>query len=140
MLNLCVFCTFSTFVQKIFEGWGWNFTRTFGKVICSKSIKMVFIASIISLLIMHDLCIFFLFKNHFWPKIIFPINPINPINFTTWGPLYACLVLDCIWETKTHDLICYNESHLEISCQTSAIKALTRCCMLAMAWFCFSRT
>ena len=48
MHNLWVFCSFSTFVQKIFKGWGWNFTRTFGKVMRSKSIKMVFMASIIS--------------------------------------------------------------------------------------------
>ena len=133
------FFTFSTFAQKIFKGWGCNFTWSFGKVMCIKSLKMVFVARIIrqKLCIIYAFFDFFLFKNHFWPKIIFPIAEIN---FTTWGPLYTRLVLDCIWETKTHDLLCYNESHLEISCQTSAIKALTRCCMLAMAWFCFSRT
>ena len=50
---------------------------------CNKSMKMVFMASIISL---H----FFLFKNNFWPKFFFVFAEIN---LTTWGPLYTCHVV-----------------------------------------------
>ena len=58
MDNLCVFCTFSTFAQKIFKGWGWNFIWSFGEVMRSKSMRMVFVASII----MHNLCVFCTFS------------------------------------------------------------------------------
>ena len=55
------FCTFSTFAQRIFKGWGCKFTRSFGKVIGSKSIKTWF---------MH----FFLFNNfsYCWNKFDYP--------------------------------------------------------------------
>ena len=64
MHNLCVFCTFSTFAQKILEGWGWNFTWSIGKVMPSKSMKMVFVASIIY----HRLCMIYAFFYFFFQK------------------------------------------------------------------------
>ena len=67
MHNLCVFCTFSTFAQKIFKGWGWNFTRSFGKVMRSKSMKMVFVARMIR----HKLCMIYAFFYFLCSKIIF---------------------------------------------------------------------
>ena len=72
MHNLCAFCTFSTFAQKVFKGWDCNFTWSFAKVMRIKSWKMVFVERILR----HKLCMIyaffnFLFKNHFWPKIIF---------------------------------------------------------------------
>ena len=54
MHNLCVFCTFCTFAQKIYKGWGCNFTWSFGKVMRIISLKMVFVARVIR----HKLCIF----------------------------------------------------------------------------------
>ena len=51
------FCTFSTFAQRIFKGWSCNFTWTFGKVVRSKSMKLVFTAIIIR----HRLCIIYAF-------------------------------------------------------------------------------
>ena len=70
MHNLCVFCTFSTFAQKIFKGWGCNFTWSFGKVMRIKSLKMVFVARIIR----HKLCMIYAFlelfcSKKFWPKL-----------------------------------------------------------------------
>ena len=46
MHNLCVFCTFSTFAQRICKGWGWNFKWSFRKVMRTESMKMVFVANI----------------------------------------------------------------------------------------------
>ena len=73
MHNLCVFCTFSTFAQKIFKGWGCNFTWSFGKVMRSKSMKVVFLERIIR----HKLSMIYAFF---------------VINLTTWGPLYTSLL------------------------------------------------
>ena len=72
MHNLCVFCTFCTFAQKIFKGWGCNFTWRFGKVMRIKSLKMVFVARIIT----YELCMIYAFfyffvQKSFWPKINF---------------------------------------------------------------------
>ena len=64
MHNLCVFCTFSTFVQKIFKGWGCNFTWSFCKVMRSKWTEMVFVARIIR----HKICMIYAF---FCSKIVF---------------------------------------------------------------------
>ena len=89
MHDLCVFCTFSTFAQKIFKEWGCNFTWSFGKVMRIKSLKMVFVARMIR----HKLCIiyaffdFFLFKNHFWPKTVFLL--LRGI----WQPGVHCIVV-----------------------------------------------
>ena len=98
MHNLCVFCTFSTFVQKIFKGWGWNFTRSFGKVIRSKSMKMVFVTSIIR----NELCIIYAFFHYFFQKSFFTKNYflIAAIYLTTWGPWYTCLVQRVLSITK----------------------------------------
>ena len=87
MHNLCVFCTFSTFAQKFFKGRGCNFTLSFGKVMCIKSLKMVFVARIIR----HELCMIYTF---FCSKIIFDQKffPFAEINLTTRGSLYTCLV------------------------------------------------
>ena len=90
MHNLCVFCTFSTFAQKILKGWGWNFIWSFRKLMSSKSIMMVFMASIIR----HKLCMiyalfYFFVQRSFLTKNYFLIAEIN---LTTWGPLYTCLV------------------------------------------------
>ena len=67
MHNLCVFCTFSTFSQTIFKGWGCNFTFRFSKVMCIKSLKMVFVARIVR----HKLCMVYAFFDCFCSKIIF---------------------------------------------------------------------
>ena len=61
------FCTFSTFAQKIFKGWDWNFTWSFGKVMRSKEVKMVFISRIIR----HRLYMIYAFFDFFCSKIIF---------------------------------------------------------------------
>ena len=63
MHNLCVFCTFSTFAQKIFKGWGCNFTWSFGKVMHNKLMKMVFVARIVRL----KLCMIYAF---FFQKLV----------------------------------------------------------------------
>ena len=65
MHNLCVFCTFSTFAQKIFKGWGCNFTWSFSKVMHSKSMKMVFVARIIR----HKLYMIYAFYDFFVQKL-----------------------------------------------------------------------
>ena len=49
------FCTFSTFAQRIFKGWGCNFTWSSCKVMRSKSMKMVFVARIIR----NELCMIY---------------------------------------------------------------------------------
>ena len=67
MHNLCVFCIFSIFAQKIIKGRGWNFTWSFDKVMRSKSIRMVFVASIVR----HKLCMSYAFFIFFCSKIIF---------------------------------------------------------------------
>ena len=67
MHNLCVFWGFSTFAQKVFKEWGCNFTWRIGKVMRSKSMKMVFVARIIR----HKLCMICAFFYFFWSKIIF---------------------------------------------------------------------
>ena len=94
MYNLCVFCTFSTFAQKLFKGWGCNFTWSFGKVICIKALKMVSVARIIR----HKLCMIYVFfvvvqklfltKNYFLTA---------ERHLTTGGRLYTCLVWDYFW-------------------------------------------
>ena len=53
--------------SKNFEGWGWNFTWSFGKEMCSKSIKMVLVASVIR----HKLCMIFAFFDFFCSKSFF---------------------------------------------------------------------
>ena len=87
MHNLCVFCTFSTFAQKIFKGWGCNCIWSFGKVMHSKLMKMVFVARIIR----HKLCMiwFFLVQNLFLTKNYLLTTEIY---LTTRSPLYTCLV------------------------------------------------
>ena len=66
MHNLCVFCTFSNFAQKIFKGWGCNFTWSFGKVMRIKSL-LVFVARIVR----HTLCMIYAYFDFFCSKIIF---------------------------------------------------------------------
>ena len=94
MYNSWVFGTFSTFAQKIFKGCGCNFTWSFGKVMPIKSLKMVYVASIIS----HKLCMIYAFfsfafveKSFLTKKFFLCVE----INLTTRGPLYTCLVLIC---------------------------------------------
>ena len=67
MHNSFVFCTFSTFAQKIRKGWGCNFTCSFGKVMRIKSLKMMFVAKVIR----HELCMIYAFFDFFCSKIIF---------------------------------------------------------------------
>ena len=119
------FCTFSTFAQNIYKGWGCNFTWSFCKVMRSKSMKMVFVARIIR----HKLCMIYEFycsKIIFDRKIIFILlrwiwlpgvhcilvlfwlkyfllnkywytNKIAPMNINTRGPLYSFLVYSAIF-------------------------------------------
>ena len=84
------FCTFFTFAQKIFKERGLNFTWCFLKVICTKSMKIVFVASMIR----NRLCMIYVFFYYFCPKSFFTENYflIAAINLTTRGPLYTCLV------------------------------------------------
>ena len=81
MHKLCVFCTFSNCAQKIFKGWGCNFTWSFGKVMRSKSMKMVFVARIIR----HKLCMIYAFFDIFVPKSFLTKNYFltAEINLTT---------------------------------------------------------
>ena len=60
------FLHFSTFAQKIFREWSCNFTWSFGKVIRSKSVKMVFVTSII-----RQIMIIYVFLDYFCSTIIF---------------------------------------------------------------------
>ena len=64
MHNLCVFCSFSTFALKFFKGWGCNFTWSFGKILRSKSMEMVFV----TIIIRHKLCMIYAFLNFFVQK------------------------------------------------------------------------
>ena len=95
MHYLCGFCTFSAFTQKIFKGWGCNFTWSFSKVMRIKSLKMVYVTSIIShSLIMHVLCIFLIC---FCSKIIFDQN----IFSLCWDKLDypgSIVYLSCLFE------------------------------------------
>ena len=67
MHNVCAFYTFSTFAQKIFRERDCSFTWSFGKVMCSKSTKMVCVISIIR----HRLWIIYEFFDFFCSNIIF---------------------------------------------------------------------
>ena len=90
MHNLCFFLHFFTVAQKIFKGWGFNFTWSFVKVMCIKSLKMVmFVARIIrqKLCIIYAFFDFFLFKNHFWLKTIFLL--LRDI----WLPGFHCILV-----------------------------------------------
>ena len=64
MRNLCIFALFLPMLKNIK---GWNFTWTFGKVMRSKSMKMVFVIRIIR----HKLCMIYAFFLFFCSKIIF---------------------------------------------------------------------
>ena len=85
------FLHFLCLSSKILKECGCNFTWCFGKIMWIKSLKMVFVAKIIrhKLFMIYALFDFFLFKNHFWPKMYFLTAEIN---LTTWSPLYTCLV------------------------------------------------
>ena len=91
MRNLCVFCAFSTFAQKILKGWGCNFRWSFGKVLPIKSMKMVFVARINR----HKLYMIYTFFDFFFKKtfLIKNIFLTAEINLTTRGPSYTCLVV-----------------------------------------------
>ena len=73
------FYTFSNFAQKIFKGWGCNFTWRFDKVMHSKSQKLVFVARIVR----HKLRMIYAYLDYFLT---------TEIDLTTRGPLYICLV------------------------------------------------
>ena len=75
--------TFSTFAQNIFKELVCNFTWNFGKVMCIKSLKMVFVARIIR----HKVCMIYAFFDFFVQKLTAEINLINQ------SPLYTCLVI-----------------------------------------------
>ena len=84
-----LFCTFSTFAQKIFKGWSCNLTWRFGKVMRIKSLKIVFVARIIR----HKLCMIYAIFDFFCSKIIFDQNYFltAEITLTSRGPLYIVL-------------------------------------------------
>ena len=84
------FCTFSTSAQKVFKGWGCNFTWSFSKVMRIKSSKMMLVARIIR----YKLCTIYAFFDSFVQKSFLTKNYllIAEIDFTTRGPLYTCLV------------------------------------------------
>ena len=91
------FLHFFTFAQKIFKGWGCNFTWSFGKVLRIKSLKMVFVLRIIR----YKLCMVYAFS-FFCSKIIFTKNNFltAEMNLTTRGPLYTCLVMSLSFYTQ----------------------------------------
>ena len=93
------FCTFSAFAQKIFKGWVWNLTWSFGKVICSKSMKMMFMASIIR----YKLCMIYAFLYFFVQRSFLTKNYflIAAINLTTRGQLYTCFY----WNDQAESLL-----------------------------------
>ena len=86
MHNLCPFCTFSTFAQKFLKGWGCNFTSSFSKVMCIKSLKMVFVPRIVR----HELCMIYASFDFFVRKSFFIKNYFltADINLTSPGPFY----------------------------------------------------
>ena len=67
-----------------------KFHISFGKVMRSKSMKMVFLVCIIR----HVLCMIMHFFNFFVQKSFLTKNYFLTAerNLTTWGPLYTCLV------------------------------------------------
>ena len=87
--NLCVFCTFSAFAQNIFKGLGCNFTRSFGQVMRSKSMKMVFVASVIN----HQLCMIYAFFYFFFQKSFFTKKNFLPADINLTIGFYCILVL-----------------------------------------------
>ena len=83
MHNLCFFCTFSTFVQKIFNGLVWKrwcAANQWGRCLWQAEL-------VINYAWFYAFFKILLFKNYFWQKILFA-----EINLTTRGPLYTCLV------------------------------------------------
>ena len=102
MHNLCVFCTFSTFAQKIFKGWGCNFTWSFGKVMRFKALKTVFVARIIR----HKLCIIYAFFDFFCSKIIFD-QKLFSYCWDKFDYLGSIVYLSCslvtAWESLAED-------------------------------------
>ena len=94
MHHLCIFFyTFSTFAQKIFRIWGCNFTWSFGKVICSKSVKMMFVTSIIR----HKLWIIYAFLDFFVQKSFFDQKLFsyycNKFDYPGFIVCFSCFVL-----------------------------------------------
>ena len=76
--------------SKIFTERGLNFTWSFFKVICTQSMNIVFVSSIIR----NKLCIIYVFFYYFFQKSLTEnYFPIAAKNLTTRGPLYTCLVL-----------------------------------------------
>ena len=84
MHNLCVYASFTGFRE-----WGCNCTWGFGKVIRSKSVKMVFATSINR----HKLWIIYVFFLFFCSAIIFDQKLFSYYRDKFDCPLYTCLVL-----------------------------------------------
>ena len=86
------FLHFFYLCSKIFKGWGWNFIWSFGKVMRSKSMKMVFVARIIR----HELCMIYAF---FCSKIIFDqklfSNCWDKLDYPGSIVYLSCLALFC---------------------------------------------
>ena len=81
MHNICVFELFLPLLKKSFKGWRCNFTWSFGKVMCIKSLKMVFLARIIR----QKLWIIYAFFDFFCSKIIFYQKNLNKTSIQ-WTP------------------------------------------------------
>ena len=78
--------------SKIFKGPGWNLTSSFGKVICSKSMNMVFVASIIA----HRLRMIYAFFYFFCSKIIFD-QKLFPYCWEKYDFPGSIVYLSCFW-------------------------------------------
>ena len=72
--------------KYLFKGWGWNFSWSFGKVLRTKSMKMVFDASIIY----HKLCMIYRFFDFLLKNYLF----IAKINLNTQVPFHSLVVIN----------------------------------------------
>ena len=87
------FFTFVTFTQKIFKELNWNALRSFDKVINTRSMMMVSLASIMR----HNWCIFFHFFFYFSQKVF---------NHSGWNFTWAFGMTICCWRCKMFSFAC----------------------------------
>ena len=120
---------------KICKGWCWNLTWNFGKVMRSKLMMMVSMATIIS----HWLCMiyaFFLFvfvqKSFLIKKIFLYVE----INLTTRGPLYTCLVYNYM-QIDILDSGLFDEDHINHPCPSVSLFVglqISRTLLISFFW------
>ena len=123
MHNLFFFCTFFTFAQKFFKGWGCNFAWSFSRVMRALSMNIVFVARIIR----HKLCIIYAFFDFFVQKSFLTKNCFLTAerNLTTRGPLYTCLVQFRVWHFSgcDKDAGVQDNRRLNVTCGVSKVSS-----------------